>query len=129
MAKPHREDAAPTRIMREFGMSFSRKRLGLYALGLLLALPALAQHTRMVRGSVLNRRQQPVAHAIVYLRNSRSRTVRTYITSHNGRFVFHGLAANVNYTLHAEYRGRRGGTRTVSAFDSQTRIHMDLKVP
>ncbi len=110
-------------------MNSPRNLLGLGALGLLLAFPAMAQHTRTVHGSVLNARQKPVAHAIVYLRNSRSRTVRTYITSRNGRFVFHGLAPDVNYTLHAEYRGRRGGTRTVSEYDSQTRIHMDLKVP
>ncbi len=110
-------------------MKLLRNRLRLCALGLLLALPAMAQHMRTVQGSVLNGRQQPVAHAIVYLRNSRSRTVRTYITSRNGRFVFHGLAPDVNYTLHADYHGKRGGTRTVSAFDSQTRIHMDLKIP
>ena len=94
------------------------------------AAPALlAQHTRTVTGSVLDSRDNPIAGAIVYLKNTRSRAVRTYIADDHGRFVFHALAPGTDYSLHAAYHGKASARRTISSFDSQRHIHMDLKIP
>ncbi len=95
------------------------------AWGLTLA----AQHTRTVTGTVLDSRENPIAGAIVYLKNDRSRAVRTYISDDHGRYVFHALAPNTDYSLHATYRGKSSSQRLVSSFDSQQTIHITLKIP
>lgn len=89
----------------------------------------LAQQTRTVEGTVLDANDNALPRAIVYLKNARSHSVRTYIAGDDGKFNFHAVDPNVNYELYAEYQGKKSSTRTVSSFDSRPEIHMDLKVP
>lgn len=93
------------------------------------AAPIWAQQTRTVEGVVLDAKNNPVPQAIVYLKNARTRAVRTYITGDDGRYVFHALQPNTDYELHAEYHGQHSSTRTASAFDTRADIHLDLKLP
>jgi hypothetical protein len=76
----------------------------------------------------LDAKENALPRAIVYLKNNRSRAVRTYIAGDDGKFVFHALAPNTDYDLYAEYQGKRSSNRTVSAFDSRSDINMDLKI-
>lgn len=89
----------------------------------------LAQQTRSVEGTVLDANDNALPHAIVYLKNARSRAVRTYIAGDDGKFNFHALDPNVDYDLYAEYKGQKSSMRTISSFDSRPVIHMDVKVP
>lgn len=99
-------------------------------LGAVLGGPALvAQQNRTVEGVVLDAKNNAVPQAIIYLKNARSRSVRTYITGDDGKYVFHALAPNTDYEIYAEYQQKRSSTRTVSSFDSRAEIHVDLKVP
>lgn len=106
-----------------------RSVAGVWLVIALTALTAAAQHTRTVSGTVLDARNNPVPGAIVYLKNVRTRAMRTYIADDHGRFVFHALAANTDYNLHAAFHGKAGSERMISSFDSRRRIHMDLKIP
>lgn len=102
------------------------------SLALLLAGGALwaqAQANRSVEGTVLDARGQALAQAVVYLKNSQSQAVQTYITGPDGRFYFHALAPNTNYRVHAVYRGRHSKTRTISAYDTRELVHLSLTVP
>lgn len=88
-----------------------------------------AQSTRSVEGVVLDAKNNAVPQAIVYLKNTRSQAVRTYITGDDGKYVFHALAARTDFELHAEYHGKHSSTRAVSSFDTRAQIHLDLKLP
>lgn len=83
---------------------------------------------RTVRGTVVDSSNAPMASAIVYLKNMRTLTVRTYISSSHGHYRFSGLDPNVDYKIHAEHRGFTSGTRTISSYDSRHEIIIDLKV-
>lgn len=83
---------------------------------------------RVVRGTVLDKDENPVPSAIVYLKNVKSQAVKTYITDDKGQYRFSGLDPNVDYEIHAEQKDLISPTRTVSSFDSRSDIDMPLKL-
>jgi hypothetical protein len=96
---------------------------------LLVVSVALAQgDSRTVRGTVVDKDENPMASAIVHLKNSRTMNVRTYITDASGSFRFSGLDPNVDYELHAEHGNLTSNNRTISSFDSRKEIVVPLKV-
>jgi hypothetical protein len=104
--------------------------LGAFFLFALLALPAWAQQSelRTVRGVVLDKAENPVASAVVYLKNVRTLAVKTYISDRSGEYRFSGLDPNVDYEVHAESENMTSNTRTVSSFDSRKDIVISLKL-
>lgn len=100
---------------------------------LLVSFPAGAQkkgdlQLRTVRGTVLDKDENPVPSAIVYLKNVKSQAVKTYIADDKGQYRFSGLDPNVDYEIHAEQMDLMSSIRTVSSFDSRSDIDMPLKL-
>jgi hypothetical protein len=95
----------------------------------LAVLCAVAQaDLRTVRGTVLDRNENPLPSAIVHLKNVRTLTVRTYISDNAGQYRFSGLDPNVDYEIHAEHENLTSNTRTISSFDTRKEIVVPLKV-
>jgi hypothetical protein len=113
--------------------SFGRlnpRRLATLAVFALVALPVLAQQSelRTVRGAVLDKAENPIPSAVVYLKNVRTLAVKTYISDNSGDYRFSGLDPNVDYEVHAETDNLTSNTRTVSSFDTRKDIVISLKV-
>jgi hypothetical protein len=85
------------------------------------------QQGRLLSGRVLDSRDNPVVSAVVYLTNSRTHAVKTYIVGQDGSYRFPGLST-VDYEVYAQYNSHKSDTRTVSQFDDRTQIYIDLKV-
>jgi len=110
----------------------------LLASGALLAIPtaeatAVFQRgapgeARTLVGHVLNDREQPLAKAIVYLKNTKNLAIKTYISEPDGTFRFSGLAPNIDYEVYAEHEGARSDTKTLSGFDSRKQVSVTLKI-
>jgi Carboxypeptidase regulatory-like domain len=100
----------------------------LFCLIAMLALPISAQELRTVHGAVLDKGENPVSSAVVYLKNVRTLAVRTYISDKSGEYRFSGLDPNVDYELHAETENLSSNTRTLSSFDSRRDIVISLKL-
>lgn len=83
---------------------------------------------RTVHGVVADKSDSPVISAIVFLKNTRTNAVRSYISDDQGNYRFSGLDPNVDYELHAEKDGLKSATRTVSSFDSKKDIVINLKL-
>lgn len=83
---------------------------------------------RTVRGTVVDKQENPIVSAVVYLRNLRTQTVKTYIADDTGHYRFSGLDPNVDYEIHAEHKDFTSAKRTVSSFDSRKEIVIQLKV-
>lgn len=83
---------------------------------------------RTVRGAVLDKAENPVPSAVVYLKNVRTLAVKTYISDKSGEYRFSGLDPNVDYELHAETENLSSNTRTISSFDSRKDIVVSLKL-
>lgn len=103
----------------------------LIALGL-SAASTLAQdkgeELRTVHGSVIDKNENPVSSSVVYLLNTKTQTVKTYIVDDSGDYRFSGLDPNIDYELHAEHDDLMSATRTVSSFDSRRDIEIILKL-
>ncbi len=83
---------------------------------------------RTVRGAVVDRQDNPIASGVVYLKNMRTLTVKTYITDEAGQYRFSGLDPNVDYEIHAEQGDATSAKHTISSFDSRKEIVINLKV-
>jgi Carboxypeptidase regulatory-like domain len=108
-------------------------------LGLLVAIPAHAQddskaqkraeaQLKVVHGSVIDKAENPVPSAVVYLKNVKSQAVKTYIADDTGNYRFSGLDPNVDYEIHAEHDDLSSSIRTVSSFDSRRDLEVTLKL-
>jgi Carboxypeptidase regulatory-like domain len=84
--------------------------------------------TRVLTGQVTNRSDTPLPQAIVYLKNTKTLTVRTFITDDKGNYRFPELSPDVDYQIYAEFSGARSETRTLSSFDSRPHAVINLKV-
>jgi len=110
----------------------------LLASGALLAVPtaeatAVFQRgaqgeARTLVGHVLSDREQPLAKAIVYLKNTKNLAIKTYISEPDGTFRFSGLTPNIDYEVYAEHEGARSDTKTLSGFDSRKQVSVTLKI-
>jgi hypothetical protein len=93
--------------------------------------PAYSQkgdNTRVLTGKVLDRQDAPLPNAVVYLTNTRTRAVKTYIVGQDGSYRFPSLSPNVDYEVYAQYNGRKSDTKTVSSFDNRQLVNINLKL-
>jgi hypothetical protein len=86
------------------------------------------QATRSVQGEVTSPESQPVVGAVVFLKNTKTLQVTSFITKEGGLYAFHGLNPNVDYELRAESNGLSSATRPLSSFDSRTQAVINLKL-
>jgi Carboxypeptidase regulatory-like domain len=83
---------------------------------------------RTLTGRVFAGENQPLSKAIVYLKNTKTLAVKTYITDPDGSYRFPALAVNVDYEVYADYQGARSDTKTLSAFDNRKQISITLRI-
>jgi hypothetical protein len=83
---------------------------------------------RTLNGNVRNKGEQILPGSVVYLKNMKTLTIKSYIADDKGEFHFHALSPNVDYEVYAEYNGARSQTKTMSSFDSRAVLNMDLRI-
>lgn len=83
---------------------------------------------RLLYGKVLDSQDNPVKDAVVYVTNTRTRAVKTYIVGPDGVYRFPALSTVVDYEVYAQYNGHKSDTKSVSQFDERTEVYLDLKV-
>jgi hypothetical protein len=99
--------------------------------GALIAPPsAQAQNIgeRVVSGAVLNEDSSPVLGATVFLKNEKTKAIRSYTTTNMGHYYFAQVNMAEDYDLWAEKGGKKSATKTVSSWDSRKAFVSDLKL-
>jgi hypothetical protein len=114
------------------------RRCQVVVLMLLVALTAIAAPYpkdkgkdatgRLLTGKVLDRRDNPVADSVVYLANTRTRAVKSYIVSADGAYRFPELSPNIDYEIYAQYKGQKSDTKTLSQFDDRKQVNIILRI-
>jgi len=84
--------------------------------------------SKVLLGKILDARDNPLAGAVVYLTNTRTRAVKTYIAGKDGDYRFPGLTENTDYEVYAQYQGHKSDTKSVSQFDSRATVSVNLKI-
>ncbi|MGA7158947.1 MAG: carboxypeptidase-like regulatory domain-containing protein [Acidobacteriaceae bacterium] len=101
---------------------------------LLLSTPAsaLAQKNvpreRILTGKVVNKDGDPIGGAVVYLKDSHTNSVKTYIADSDGSFRFGELSQDTDYEVWAESNGVRSKSRDISSFDNESSFYFVFKL-
>ena len=104
---------------------------------LLVALGALSSASpdkkdktvgRLLYGKVLDPEDNPLPDAVVYLTNTRTRAVKTYIVGPDGTYRFPSLSPNIDYEVYAQFNGKKSDAKTVSQFDNRQTVNINLKI-
>jgi hypothetical protein len=83
---------------------------------------------RDVTGVVTDARGNALPKVAVELENTRTMTVRSYITGTDGRYYFSGLNDDIDFTLKAKYRNWWSKPKTLSKFNSEAHPKVDLLI-
>jgi hypothetical protein len=83
---------------------------------------------RLLYGKVLDPQDNPLPDAVVYVTNTRTRAVKTYIVSKDGTYRFPALSAGVDYQVYAQLNNFKSDTKSVSQFDDRSEVYLDLKI-
>jgi len=107
--------------------------IGMLALTLLGGLTVFAKEKnttpgRLLTGKVTDKEDNPVANAVVYVTDTRTRAVKTFIVGPDGVYRFPALAANVDYEIYAQANGKTSDTKTMSQFDDRKVVNIVLKI-
>jgi Carboxypeptidase regulatory-like domain len=118
-------------------LRLTKLRAGIVACTLLVVLSAVASAApdkkdkavgRLLFGKVLDPQDNPLPDAVVYVTNTRTRAVKTYIVGPDGTYRFPALSTAVDYEVYAQYNGHKSDTKSVSQFDDRSQVYVDLKV-
>jgi hypothetical protein len=96
----------------------------------LLATTAWGQNMgqRTVSGTVLNAAAEPVSSATVFLKNQKTKAIRSYTSTADGHYHFAQIDMSDDYDLWAEKDGKKSATKTVSSWDARKDFISDLKL-
>jgi hypothetical protein len=83
---------------------------------------------RLLFGKVLDQQDNPLPDAVVYVTNTRNRTVKTYIAGKDGTYRFPALSEAVDYEVYAQFKTHKSDTKSVSQFDNRPQVYLVLKV-
>jgi hypothetical protein len=84
--------------------------------------------TRTVQGVVTNRAKQPLAKAVVQLKNTKTLQIRSFITQEDGTYHFAGLSTDVEYQLKADHDSDSTSWKNLSVFNSKKTAVINLKL-
>jgi hypothetical protein len=103
----------------------------------LIALAAIAHASpdkkdkpvgRLLYGRVLDPQDNPLPDSVVYLTNTRTRSIKSYIVGADGSYRFPALSTAIDYEVYAQYKGHKSDLKSVSQFDDRSQVYIDLKI-
>ena len=84
--------------------------------------------SRTLTGMILTKSDQPVPNAVVYLKNTKTLAVKTYIAQTDGTYRFPELSPNVDYDVYAQKDGQQSKSKTLSQFDDRDKPNLNLQI-
>jgi len=121
-----------TRVLA--GVAFAVLAAGVVAAGLVGALlsPPLAQAQnigqRVVVGTVVDANSNVVSGATVFLKDPKTKTIRSFTSDATGRFRFTQVDMAEDHELWAEKDGHKSVVKTVSEWDARKEFETELKL-
>lgn len=83
---------------------------------------------RTVTGAVLTGDSQPVTGATVFLKNQKTKAIRSFTSTKDGRFHFAQVNMSSDFDLWAEKDGKKTAVKTVSSWDARKDFETELRL-
>ncbi len=83
---------------------------------------------RIVSGTVVNAASAPVVGATVFLKDLKSKSLRSYTTDAEGHYRFTQVYMAEDHELWAEKDGKKSVTKTISTWDTRKEYVSELKL-
>jgi carboxypeptidase family protein len=83
---------------------------------------------RTLTGHVLGSQDAPLEKAVVYLKNTKTLAIKTYISDPDGGYRFPALTPNIDYEVYAEFSGEHSDTKTLSGLDARKQLDITLRI-
>jgi hypothetical protein len=83
---------------------------------------------RAVNGTVVDADSAAVSGATVFLRNTKTKSIRSYTSTKDGRFRFVQVNMSEDYDLWAEKDGKKSATKDISSWDTRKEYECELKL-
>jgi hypothetical protein len=84
--------------------------------------------SKMLTGTVTDKSDKPIPGAIVYLKNMKTLSVKSFFSQQDGSYRFPQLALNTDYEIYAETEGKKSATKSVSQFDDRFNPTINLTI-
>jgi hypothetical protein len=84
--------------------------------------------SKMLSGTVQDKDDQPIAGAVVYLKNMKTLSVKSFFAQQDGTYRFPQLALNTDYEIYAEKDGKKSNAKTISQFDDRSSPTVNLQI-
>jgi hypothetical protein len=85
-------------------------------------------NTRLIDGTVKDASDNPLANAIVQLKDTKTSNIVDFATKDDGKFVFRDLPMDINYELLAKHGDVTTPVKKVSIYDTRKHIIVNFQV-
>jgi hypothetical protein len=119
------------RIRLAAGVAAATLALGLVSpvrYGFLPAAQAQNLGQRVVDGMVQSADSAPIQGATVFLRNTKTKSIRSYTSAADGKFRFVQVNMSEDFDLWAEKDGKKSAIKPISTWDTRKEIYVDLTI-
>jgi hypothetical protein len=121
------------KLRRSTVMALAAPALGILLLGFfstINGLKARAQNLgeRTVTGTVVDSANNPTQGATVFLKNQKSKSIRSFTSLDNGHFYFAQVNKAEDFDLWAEKNGKKSEVKTVSSWDERAQFVTELRL-
>ena len=116
------------------GVAFAALETGIIPAGWIggLCEPSLAHAQnmgqRVVLGTVIDAESNPVPGATVFLRDLKTKLIRSYTSDPKGKFRFTQVDMAEDHEIWAEKDAHKSAVKTVSAWDARKEFEAELKL-
>jgi hypothetical protein len=83
---------------------------------------------RTIQGKVLDDRETEVGGATVFLKNLKTKDIKSFTSLPDGSFRFAQVGMVDDYEVWAEQGKKKSAVKTISSFDSRKDVEFDLKL-
>jgi hypothetical protein len=84
--------------------------------------------SRTLIGLVTDKDDNPIPDAIVYLKDTKTLGIKSYVSQKDGSYRFNALSMNIDYEVYAQKADKKSATKKLSQFDSRGEPRLNLKI-
>lgn len=86
-------------------------------------------NTRIIDGTVKDAADNPLANAIVQLKDTKTSKIVDFATKDDGKYIFRDLPLDINYELLAKQGDQASPVKKVSVFDTRKHVIVNFQLP